>query len=152
MFKTALVTTMSTALMLVTLTGCSDDNSGSADSAATKSKEVANTSQKPATKKVTAKRNERPKRAEMTAPKTQPLEAFQSEAIMGQPVDFSSPESISDSIEAIQQEAGDEAASRVESAIEYLLVYDLSVARNKQNLYAKLNGKTPNQILAMTNR
>jgi hypothetical protein len=55
-------------------------------------------------------------------------------------------------MDKIKQDAGEEAASRVKNAIDYMVVYDLSVGRDREKLYKKLNGKTPNQILAMTGR
>jgi len=71
---------------------------------------------------------------------------------MDQPVDFSSPESVEKTMENIRQQAGEKEASGVSSAIGYMVVYDLSVNRNKEKLYKKLDGKTPNQIIAMAQR
>jgi len=73
-----------------------------------------------------------------------------SESIMDQSVDFSSPENIEKTMAAIRQQAGEKAAGSVHNAIGYLIVYDLSVKRDKEKLYAKLNGQTPNEIIAMT--
>ena len=55
-------------------------------------------------------------------------------------------------MENIRQQAGEKEASGVSSAIGYMVVYDLSVKRNKKKLYEKLDGKTPNQIIAMAQR
>jgi|GEM_PF-1459539 len=150
MFKNVLVTATSAVLLLGILTACAEDdqNNNAAGKAADTSKAVATT--KPAQDK--AKRPTRPQPTEPKAAEPQQLEAFQSAAIMSKPVDFSSPQSVASSIQAIQKDAGDEASSRVESVINYMLVYDLSVGRNKQKLYDKLNGKTPNEILALTGR
>lgn len=74
------------------------------------------------------------------------------DSVMDQPVDFSSPESVEKSLETIRQQAGEKEASSVTNAIGHMMVYDLSVNRNKDKLYKKLNGKTPNQILAMAQR
>ncbi len=73
-------------------------------------------------------------------------------SIMDQPVDFSSPENIEKTMAAIRQQAGEKEAGSVDNAIGYLMVYDLSVKRDKEKLYAKLNGKTPNEIIAMIRR
>ena len=73
-------------------------------------------------------------------------------SIMDQPVDFSSPESVEKSLENIRQQAGEKEASSVSSAIGHMVVYDLSVNRNKKKLYEKLDGKTPNEILVMAQR
>ena len=43
-------------------------------------------------------------------------------------------------------------ARRVESKMGYLLTYDLSVGHNEAKLQKKLNGKTPNEIIAMKKR
>ena len=150
MLKNALVTVTTTALMMVMLTACAEDNSGKDEAS-----KVAATSKNVAATKTNEAKSKRPKRPDPNAPKeVEPpkLEAFQSAAIMSKPVDFSTSENVASSIAAIKDEAGEQAASRIESAIDYMLVYDLSVNRNKQKLYAKLNGKTPNEIMAMTGR
>lgn len=69
--------------------------------------------------------------------------------IMDQAVNFSTPEDIEKSLKSIEDEAGSAMAGQVKNAIDYMLVYDLSVNRNKAKLYKKLDGKTPNEILAM---
>jgi len=73
-------------------------------------------------------------------------------SIMDQPVDFSSPENVEKTLAAIRQQAGEKEASSVNNAIGYLIVYDLSVKRDKDKLYKKLDGKTPNEILALIRR
>lgn len=150
MLKNALVTAISTALLLTMLTACAEDDqtNSAADKTTGTSETVANA--KPAEDET--KRSSRAQQAQPAAAEPQAMEAFQSAAIMSKPVDFSSPESFASSIQAIQEEAGDEASTRIQSAIDYMLVYDLSVGRNKQKLYEKLDGKTPNEILAMMRR
>ena len=74
------------------------------------------------------------------------------DSVMDQPVDFSSPESVEITLDNIRQKAGEKEASSVSSAIGHMVVYDLSVNRNKKKLYEKLDGKTPNEILAMAQR
>lgn len=83
---------------------------------------------------------------------TENSESAGSDSIMDQPVDFSSPESVEKTLENIRQQAGEKESSGVSSAIGYMVVYDLSVKRNKKKLYEKLDGKTPNQIIAMAQR
>ncbi|GMR14577.1 MAG: hypothetical protein BMS9Abin30_0182 [Gammaproteobacteria bacterium] len=73
-------------------------------------------------------------------------------SIMDQPVDFSSPENVEKTLAAIRQQAGEKAAGSINNAIGYLIVYDLSVKRDKDKLYKRLNGKTPNEILALVRR
>jgi hypothetical protein len=73
----------------------------------------------------------------------------QAGGIMDQAVNFSTPEAIEETLKSIEDEAGAAMAGQVKNAIDYMLVYDLSVNRNKAKLYKKLDGKTPNEILAM---
>lgn len=149
MLKHALVTATTTVLLLAMLTACAEDDQS--NSSANKAAETSNAAvAKPA--ESTSQRSKRPAQVDPKKAEPQTLEAFQSAAIMGQPVDFSSAENVASSLQTIQQEAGAEAANRVESAINYMLVYDLSVGRNKQKLYKKLDGKTPNEILGMSAR
>jgi len=79
-------------------------------------------------------------------------ESTKTDSVMDQPVDFSSPESVEKTLEDIRQQVGEKEASSVSSAIGHMVVYDLSVNRNKKKLYKKLDGKTPNQIIAMAQR
>lgn len=73
-------------------------------------------------------------------------------SIMDQPVDFSSPENVKRTLQSIREQAGDEQAGSLKSAMDYLIVYDLNINRDKIKLYKKLNGKTPNEIMGMTRR
>lgn len=75
----------------------------------------------------------------------------QADGIMAQAVNFSTPEDIEKSLQFIEDETGAAVANQIRNAIDYLLVYDLSVNRDKAKLYKKLDGKTPNEILAMAN-
>jgi hypothetical protein len=74
------------------------------------------------------------------------------DSIMDRSVNFSTPEDIERSFNSIEEEAGAAVAGQIKNAIDYMLVYDLSVKRDKARLYKKLDGKTPNQILAMANK
>lgn len=145
MIKQILISTTALGMMLFLLAACADDQQASADASA-KATDAAAASPAQA---ANAKQPSRPAPAQA---EQRPQESFQSAAVMSEAVDFSSAEQITASIDKIKQGAGDQAANRVQNAIDYLLVYDLSVGRNKQKLYDKLNGKTPNQILAMINR
>jgi len=73
-------------------------------------------------------------------------------SIMDQPVNFSTPEDVDKSIEAVRQQAGDAAARDLKNALGYILTYDLSLGRNKDKMYQKLNGRTPNEIIAKMQR
>lgn len=73
-------------------------------------------------------------------------------SVMDQPVDFSTPEAVEDSIEKVREEAGDAEANRLKNALGYILTYDLSIGRDKEKMYKKLNGRTPNAIIAKMKR
>ena len=73
-------------------------------------------------------------------------------SVMDLPVDFSSPEKVEESIEKVRQEAGDDAARDLSNALGYILAYDLSVSSNKEKMYKKLDGRTPNAIISKMKR
>ncbi|RLC09754.1 MAG: hypothetical protein DRI24_21290, partial [Deltaproteobacteria bacterium] len=85
-------------------------------------------------------------------PKKAARAAVQDAPIMNQAVDFSTPENIAKSLANIKDQAGARAARKVDSAMGYIMTYDLGVNRDEAKMYKKLNGKTPNQIIAMTKR
>ena len=87
-------------------------------------------------------------------PKAKPVDepVTRTDSIMDRSVNFSTPEDIERSFNSIEEEAGAAVAGQIKNAIDYMLVYDLSVKRDKARLYKKLDGKTPNQILAMANK
>ncbi|MDX2416454.1 MAG: hypothetical protein QNK19_03230 [Xanthomonadales bacterium] len=73
-------------------------------------------------------------------------------SVMDLPVDFSSPEKVEESIEKVREQAGDDAARELSNALGYVLAYDLSVGANKEKMYKKLNGRTPNAIISKMKR
>lgn len=68
-------------------------------------------------------------------------------SIMDTPLDGSSTEAFKAGLATLDEQATEEEYRSVMSALDYLLFYDLSVRRNRKNLYAKLDGYTPNQII-----
>ena len=64
----------------------------------------------------------------------------------------STPEDVEKTLQNIREKAGDKAYNQLKNTIQYLLFYDLSVANNKQKLYKKLDGRTPEQIIAKMKR
>lgn len=76
----------------------------------------------------------------------------EADSLMDQPVDFSSPEKVEETLQNIREQEGDKAYSQVETAMNFLLFYDIGLAGKKERLYAKLNGRTPNQIIAAMKR
>jgi len=73
-------------------------------------------------------------------------------SIMDKPVNFSTPEDVEKSIEAVRLGAGDLAARDLNNALKYILFYDLSLRQDKEKMYQKLNGSTPNEIIAKMKR
>jgi hypothetical protein len=73
-------------------------------------------------------------------------------SIMDQPVNFSTPEEVEKSLQKVREQEGDKALKNLESAMKFVLYYDLSLKGDKENLYRKLDGKTPDQIIAMMER
>lgn len=76
----------------------------------------------------------------------------QGSAIMDQPVNFSTPEDVENSLQKVRDQAGDTAYTNVNNAMKYVLYYDLSLKNNKEKMYKKLNGKTPSEIIQMMKR
>ncbi len=76
----------------------------------------------------------------------------QSESLMNQPVNFSTPENVEKTLQHIREKEGDRAYKRVKSAMQYIMYYDLSLRNDKEKLYKKLDGNTPEQIIAMVKR
>lgn len=68
-------------------------------------------------------------------------------SLMDQPVDFSSPEKVEETLENIREQDGERAYKAVKSAMAYVLYYDLSLKNDEALLHKKLNGMTPRQIL-----
>lgn len=78
--------------------------------------------------------------------------AEDSTSLMTQPVDFSSAEAVQATMENIREKEGNLPHTQLQNAMQYIMVYDLSVGNNKEKLYKKLNGRTPEQIIAKMKR
>ena len=76
----------------------------------------------------------------------------QSNSLMNQPVNFSTPEDVEKTLQNIREKEGDIAYKQVKNAMQYVMYYDLSLRNDKEKLYKKLDGKTPEQIIAMIKR
>jgi len=76
----------------------------------------------------------------------------QDASLMNQPVDFSSPEAVEATMLNIREKEGDQAHTQLKNAMQYIMVYDFSVGNSKQKLYKKLDGRTPEQIIAKMKR
>ena len=77
---------------------------------------------------------------------------FAGSDVMDQPLDGSSVELFEQGVEKVKAEATGEEYAKLSSALKYLLYYDLSVGHNKEKLYKKLDGKTPDEVIAKTAR
>lgn len=82
----------------------------------------------------------------------QELTNDQQVSVMDLPVNFSTTEDIDKSLQAVREQAGEAQERDLKNAIQYLMTYDLSVRNDKQKLYKKLDGRTPNQIISKIKR
>ena len=73
-------------------------------------------------------------------------------SLMNKPVDFSTPESAEQTLQNILEQDGEKAYKHVSNAMQFIMVYDLSVRKNKEILYQKLDGLTPEEIIAQAKR
>lgn len=73
-------------------------------------------------------------------------------SIMDQPVDFSTAENVEKSLQAVSDQAGEANALQLKSAMKYVMYYDLSVSHDKVKMHKKLDGRTPNEIIAKMKR
>lgn len=69
-------------------------------------------------------------------------------SVMDLPVNFSTPEDVEKTFQLIEEQEGESRLNGLKMALGYILTYDLSVGHNKEKLYKKLNGRTPNQIIS----
>lgn len=73
-------------------------------------------------------------------------------SIMDLPVNFSTPEDVEKSMQAIEEQAGTGRVKALKAAMGYILAYDLGLRHDKDKMHKKLNGQTPNQIIARVKR
>ena len=78
--------------------------------------------------------------------------AFAGSDVMGQPLDGSSVEMFEQGLLNVKDEGTEQEYRKVTNALKYLMYYDLSVNKDKAKLYSKLDGKTPDEIIAMMAR
>ncbi|MBT8062204.1 MAG: hypothetical protein HKO64_12065 [Xanthomonadales bacterium] len=69
-------------------------------------------------------------------------------ALLDQPLDGSSVETFQAGLDRVEKEAGEEEYRQLMSSISFLLFYDLGAKRDKATLYSRLDGKSPNEIIA----
>jgi hypothetical protein len=90
--------------------------------------------------------------AQVSAPESAGNAGGHSTSSMDQPMDFSTAENVEISLQKIREQGGDQAYKTLNSAMKYVKYYDLSISNNMEKLYKKLDGKTPNEIIAMMTR
>ena len=73
-------------------------------------------------------------------------------SLMNQPVDFSSAEAAEETLQNIREKEGDKSYQHVTNAMQFIMVYDLSIRKNKELLYKKLDGMTPEEIIDQAKR
>jgi hypothetical protein len=73
-------------------------------------------------------------------------------SLMNKPVDFSTPESAEKTLQNIREHDGEKAYNHVTNAMQFIMVYDLNVRKKKELLYQKLDGLTPEEIIAQAKR
>ena len=69
-------------------------------------------------------------------------------AIMAQPMNGKSVSDFEASMKQVEEQASTAEYRKLKNAIGYHLTYDFEVKRNKEKLYRKLDGQTPNQIIS----
>ena len=90
--------------------------------------------------------------AQVSAPESAGNAGGHSTSIMDQPMDFSTAENAEISLQKVREQEGDRAYKTLNNAMKYVKYYDLSIGNNMEKLYKKLDGKTPNEIIAMMKR
>jgi hypothetical protein len=88
----------------------------------------------------------------MSASDTTGSTSSQDISIMDQPVDFSTPENVEISLQKVKDQEGEKAYKTLNSAMQYVLFYDLSLRNDKEKLYKALDGSTPKDIIARMNK
>lgn len=73
-------------------------------------------------------------------------------SVMDTPVNFSTPEDIEKTFQLIREQAGENELSKLKTALNYVMTYDLSMGHNKEKVYKRMNGRTPNQIISKMER
>ncbi len=70
--------------------------------------------------------------------------------IMDEAMDGSSVEAFEADMAKVREQAGKLPYDQLKGAVGYMLTYDLALNRDKAKLYRRLDGKTPNEIIALS--
>lgn len=90
--------------------------------------------------------------ATLTAQANDVEEVAHGVSLMDQPVDFSTPEKVEETLQNIREQEGEGAYNNVINAMKFIMFYDLSVGQDENKLHKKLDGQTPNEIVARMKR
>jgi hypothetical protein len=71
---------------------------------------------------------------------------------MDQPVNFSTPEDIEKNFQLIKDQAGEGKLTILQSALNYILAYDIGLGHNEEKMYKKNEWKNSNQIISKIKR
>jgi hypothetical protein len=93
-----------------------------------------------------------PNKMAAVAPQAPATDAAAAAEIMNKPMDGSSPEAFKQGLNEVKAVATPQDYKRLESALNSMLFYDLSVAGDKARLYEKLDGLSPNEIMVKAAR
>ena len=86
--------------------------------------------------------------SEATAQAAENLEHVdQTLSVMDVPLDGSSVDAFTKGLENVDENGTEKEYRNLMSALDFLLFYDLGAKRDKAKLYARLSGKSPNDIL-----
>jgi hypothetical protein len=93
-----------------------------------------------------------PERDQATVVITPQFDSAEAEATMNRPLDGSSVEAFESGLAQVKSLVPPEDYDKIQSALDWMLFYDFSVAGSKSKLYAKLDGETPLEIIARSER
>lgn len=74
------------------------------------------------------------------------------ESIMDIPMDGSSVDAFTADLALVKDQAAPGQYQKLNGALQWLLLYDLGAKRDKATLYQRLDGNTPNEIIAKVKR
>lgn len=88
-----------------------------------------------------------PEAATQSAPVVAEFDPVRAEEVMGRPLDGSSPESFEAGLADLRAAVRPEAYERLQSALNWLLFYDINSQGDRATLYRNLDGMTPREII-----
>lgn len=90
--------------------------------------------------------------SETAAPAAEPQEQeAKGSPIMDEPLRSNEPGSFEAGLAKVRESASEREAAQLDNALRSLLMYDIAARGKMDKLYERLDGKTPNEIIAMAN-